>query len=170
MFIDKMEGQAYIDATREYLNYMEGHLNNVKAAFRNVSKACSGMGWVEDDHTWHALRAEVMRHDVSKFSKDEFVQYRAAFYGVPGENADASDFDAAWAHHMERNHHHWETVETEVDVIHMIIDWTAMSYEFGGTAQSYYEDNKDTIKIDKKRADFMYKIFDRMCTEDKEAL
>lgn len=162
MFIEHMRGQDYILASREYLDYLERHLENVRIAFENVSNFCDGMSWVGDDNTWHTIRVQVMNHDLSKFSKEEFTQYRDSFYGVPGDIEDETEFDKAWEHHKKSNHHHWETVENEIDVIHMIIVWTAMSYEFGDSAQKYYESHKDEIKIDDRWIPFMYDIFERL--------
>lgn len=38
-----MKGQDYIDKSRQYLDYLEEHLNNVQFAFTEVSDACDGM-------------------------------------------------------------------------------------------------------------------------------
>ena len=42
----------------------------------------------------------------------------------------------------------------------MVIDWVAMGFEFGDTAKSYYESNKEKIVIPKWAEEFMYEIFD----------
>ena len=45
----------------------------------------------------------------------------------------------------------------------MVIDWTAMGYKFGDTAQEYYEANKDKIVIKEIALyNFMYEIFDKI--------
>ena len=55
-FIDRMKGQDYIDKSREYLDYLEEHLENVRQAFIELSNACDGkMMWVGDDFAWHTL-------------------------------------------------------------------------------------------------------------------
>lgn len=166
MFIERMKGQDYIDKTREYLDYLEDHLNNIAKAFQEVSEACDGMAWVGDDFTWHTFRREVEYHDVSKFSKDEFTQYRGQFFSVDDELHDTQllemNFDNAFENHKKLNHHHWQTTATENDIVHMIIDWTAMGYKFGSTAEQYYKDNKNDIKIDKKLIPFMNEMFKRI--------
>lgn len=53
-------------------------------------------------------------------------------------------------------------METYEDIIHMVIDWTAMGYKFGDTAQQYYESNKDKIELSDEHKMFMYEIFDRL--------
>ena len=165
-FIERMKGQDYIDKTREYLDYLEEHLNNVKKAFCELSVACDGMWWVCDDMAWHTLRKEVEWHDVSKFSKEEFVQYRDSFFSVNDKDKNNSGMVEAWEHHKNKNPHHHETVRNRLDIIHMIIDWTAMGYKFGDTAQQYYESNKDKISLTDDQIDTMYEVFDRIkrCT------
>jgi len=167
-YIEQMEGQMYIDSTREYLDYIENHLNNVSRAFTEISKACSEMTWVSDDYSWHSLRREVEIHDLSKFSPHEFTQYRDAFFPPFGNKK--KPLGSAWEHHKQCNHHHWETIENHTDLVHMVIDWTAMSYEFGGSAQEYYEKNKDRIRLTEHQVIDMYEIFDNIrvfSTENK---
>lgn len=165
-FIDRMEGQDCIDKTREYLDYLEEHLNNVKRAFNELSKICDGMWWVGDDCSWHTLRVEVEFHDLSKFSKEEFTQYRDNFFPVSKMDKDSSlisvGFDEALENHQKQNHHHHETIENHIDLIHMIIDWTAMGYKFGDTAQQYYESNKAKIILTNEQRKLMYEVFDRI--------
>ena len=165
-----VKGFEYINKTREYLDYLETHLSNVALAFEEVSKACDGMVWVGDDASWFGIRKEIEEHDLSKFSKYEFVQYRQKFFPVKDEVAFKKNWNKAWKHHLLCNNHHWQSIrynvnltgQTEHDIVHMVIDWTAMSYEFGGSAESYYEKNKDTIKIQSKFEPFLYEIFDRI--------
>ena len=162
-FIDRMKGQDYIDATRKYLNYVEEHLENVRLAFDELSRACDGMWWVGDDMSWHHMRHDVEHHDLSKFSRHEFTQYRAFFYPVDDKDKAESGFEAAWEHHKRCNHHHHETVSNYADMVHMIIDWTAMSYKFGGTAQEYYEKKAiNDVKFDGELIGEMYVIFEKL--------
>jgi len=147
-FIDRMQVQDYIDATRQYLDYVEEHVQNVAKAFDELSLACDGKEWwVGDDFAWHTIRAEVERHDLSKLSKDEFVQYRDNFYPVTPEDKKNSGFDEAWENHKASNPHHHETVGTYNDIVHMVIDWIAMSYKFGDNPREFYEKTKPAMNI-----------------------
>ena len=80
-------------------------------------------------------------------------------------------FDKAWEHHQKHNKHHWDywcydwnkyydnmfalsdcKLEEPADmplkyIIQMICDWKAMSLKFGGTAQEFYMNNYDKIKL-----------------------
>lgn len=161
-FIEKkqMEANRYIQSSRDYLDYLEEHIENVRKAFIELSGKCSGMAWGGDDMTWHTIRQQVCFHDISKLTKEEFVQYRDSFYPVKEGDKEKSGFDAAWENHKKLNHHHHETAANYLDIIHMVIDWTAMGYKFGDTAQEYYEANKDRIVIKEKALyNFMYEIF-----------
>jgi len=161
-FINRMDGQDFIDKTREYLSYLEEHLENIRIAFIAISNACDGMAWVGDDCSWHTLRNQVMAHDLSKFSKEEFVQYRDAFYPVDDVCKQDSGFNDAYKNHIKKNTHHYGTAKTYNDIVHMVIDWTAMGYKFGDTAQSYYENNKQIVSLSKDHQKFIYEIFDRI--------
>lgn len=161
-FIDRMAGQDYIEKTRQYLDYLEEHLENVRLAFIELSNACDGMMWVGDDCAWHGLRQEVICHDLSKFTKHEFTQYRDSFFPVSDTDKENSEFDLAWEHHKAENHHHHETAENFMDIVHMVVDWTAMGYKFGDTPRDYYERNKDKISLSDDHRDFMLEIFDKL--------
>jgi len=163
-FVNKMHALDYINETRAYLDYLEEHINNVSKAFDYLSEACNGLYWVSDDYCWHTLRYEIENHDLSKFSKEEFTQYRASFYPISDEEKKSSkdNMNLAWEHHKESNHHHHETVVTYIDLVHMIIDWTAMSFKFGGTAKEYYEKNHKKMNFSKDQIDNMYEIFNKI--------
>jgi len=158
-FIDKMKGQQYIDNTRAYLDYIENHLENVCRAFHEITDACKHMAWVSDDYTWHTVRIDVERHDISKFCRQEFTQYRDYFYPTLPHDKENSAFQEACAHHIASNRHHHESATTFIDIIHMVIDWTAMGYVHGDTAQEYYEKNQEKINLTKSHKDFMLEIF-----------
>lgn len=172
-FINNMAGQEYIDKTREYLDYLEEHLENVRRAFQEISEACEGMMWVGDDYSWHTIRQEVILHDLSKFSKYEFTQYRDKFFPTQYETDDieiTENFNSAWENHKKSTHHHWETIQNYIGVVHMVVDWTAMGYKFGDTAKEYYEANEEKIIISKDLRDFMYDIFDKIDANKKSKI
>ena len=158
-----MNTLSVIHKTREYLDYVEEHYNNVQKAYSNVRALCE----YDTNINWEKLYDDVVAHDMSKLSKDEFVQYREAFYPVVGKVA-SLDKDA-WEHHKIHNSHHWETIEAskyindvdrQLDLVHMVIDWTAMSYKFGGSAEQYYRDNVKKIKLSTINISFINKVFE----------
>ena len=82
-----------------------------------------------------------------------------------------------WMHHLGNNPHHWQ-YWTERDyaypnqkliyLIENICDWMAMGYEFGDTAQEYYENNKDKIILPEWAIKEMYKIFEIIYPQVRE--
>lgn len=158
-----------IKKTREYLDYIEEHVLNVRRAWQEIQEKCKDMNIVYDDFLYNWLGDEVERHDLSKMSEQEFVQYRKAFYpATPEHKYDMSD---AWEHHKKHNPHHWANWtkkeyyhpnEWSVHCTHMVIDWMAMGYKFGDTVQEYYEKNRDKIELPSYAVSFIYMIFERL--------
>lgn len=162
-----------IKKTREYLDYIEEHVLNVRKAWGELKEKCKDMRFIWDDFYYFSIDTEIEHHDLSKMSENEFIQYRKAFYPTDVEKKkEKYDMSEAWEHHKEHNPHHWENWTTiknrqhpndwEAHCVCMICDWMAMGYKFGDTAKAYYEKNKDKINIPKDIIPFMYEIFDRI--------
>lgn len=100
------------------------------------------------------LIARAKVHDASKFGSDERIPYiwitefhRCRHSGTPFDYPRGMEgqVNLAIAHHMRTNRHHPEyhadpNDMSDVDLIEMICDWTAMSQEFGqdgGSARSW---------------------------------
>ena len=158
-----------IQKTREYLDYIEEHVNNAQKAWNELQNKCKDMKFIYDDYVFNQIDMEVKEHDLSKLSEQEFVQYRKSFYPTDFENK--YDMSIAWEHHKINNNHHWENwtnkeynnpYEKEIHCVHMVIDWMAMGYKFGGTTQNYYEKNKHKIKLPGWSVTFIYEIFERV--------
>lgn len=163
---------AEIKKTREYLDYIEEHVLNVRKAWEELKEKCKDMRFMWDDFYYFFINDEIENHDLSKMSEQEFVQYRKAFYPTDAEKEIGKyDMSSAWDHHKKKNLHHWENWTTikprfdadwEVHCVHMLCDWMAMGYKFGDTAQQYYEANKDKIQIPDYAVNFIYEIFERI--------
>lgn len=163
--IEEMKAYAYIKASREYLNYIEEHLINVAKAFSELSDACNGKEhWVGDDCSWHTLHHDITMHDLSKLSKEEFVQYRDNFFPVTNKVKENSGFNLAWENHKQENHHHHETASNYHDLVHMIVDWVAMSYKFKDDPRKFYEKTKPRMgkNITPEFHKFISKQFDHL--------
>ncbi len=167
--ITNMNTLNVIQNTREYLDYIEEHILNVRKAWEALKVKCTDMRFVWDDYYFFSIDKEVDLHDLSKLSEEEFIQYRKYFYPIEGE----PDFDisVAWKHHFDNNPHHWENWASkewgdnphwEIHCVHMVLDWMAMGYKFEDTAQEYYEKNKDKIRIPEWAESFIYEIFERI--------
>jgi hypothetical protein len=164
-----MEGLVYVVKFREYLDYLEEHLQYVEKAWNTIQVCCKDLRFISDDYYFNLLSAEVRKHDISKFSEHEFMQYRKVFYPTEGEPK--LSLTTAWDHHKEFNLHHWESWTTqkfsdpniwEIHCAHMVIDWVAMGYKFGDTAQEFYEKNIDKILLPDKAIKLLIEIFSRL--------
>lgn len=162
-----MNGLELIKKTREYLDYLEEHLNNIAKAWADIQLKCADMRFVQDADIFNKIDLEIKNHDLSKFSAEEFTQYRMAFY--PAESENGFDDSNSWKHHIRNNPHHWEnwtksgsSNDWEIDCVHMVVDWVAMGYRFEDSARDYYENFKDRIALPKEAVLFIYKIFDRV--------
>ena len=140
----------------------------MERAFLEISEACKDMPIFKDQDLFKMLKEEVENHDLSKLGAQEFVQYRNHFFPVYYDDKDSSDFTSAWEHHKAHNRHHHESITNKLDLIHMVIDWTAAGYKFGNTAQEYYEKNKNNIHLKEKEIAFIYTIFGRIKKYNKE--
>lgn len=161
----EMKAYAYIKASREYLDYIEEHLINVAKAFSELSDACDGKEhWVGDDYSWHTILHDVTQHDLSKLSKEEFVQYRDYFFPVNSSDKENSGFDLAWENHKQENHHHHETASGYHDLVHMIVDWISMSYKFKDDPRKFYEKTKPSMgeNITPEFHEFISRQFDHL--------
>lgn len=168
-----------IQKFREYLDYIERHYDNVQKAWNLIYNKCydGGFKFMSDPVMLEIINKDVINHDLSKLSEEEFTQYRQNFFPIDGELKDKSKFNSAWDHHRENNLHHWQNWTEKCDghnwywetiLITNIIDWVAMGFEFNNTAKEYYEKNKDIITLPKWAIKIMYKIFDKIYPENNE--
>ena len=155
--------------SREYLEYIEEHILYVKKAWLELQAKCKHEPFVWDDYLFWSIDNLIDKHDMSKLSEEEFVQYRKAFY--PVNESERTQCDEAFEHHKECNSHHWENwtskeyynpYEATVHCVCMVCDWMAISQKGGTTAQKYYETNKDKIKLSEWAVEFIYKIFEAL--------
>ena len=161
---DDVETLERLNREKEYYDYIQKHVANVKAALvryfipllqlTNVSK------FVSDEDLFKAIKTvydRVDSHDSSKYMDNEFDAYRAKYYPTENESKGDSNYIAlvddryqdAWKHHYTNNRHHpeyWVDSETgaprdmELDaIIEMISDWEACSTMFGTNTAEWYK-------------------------------
>jgi hypothetical protein len=101
------EFELKIKATRDYLDYVENHYNNVQKAFkefsRRIVKALEKGKYHEfisqtglyEDYSCFILERMIKEHDLSKLGKDEFTQYRDNFFPLneQAKNENKEDFE-----------------------------------------------------------------------------
>jgi hypothetical protein len=161
-----------INKTREYLDYVEEHYANIQKAWAELQGVCKDMHFVYDDFVFHTISGEVENHDLSKLSKEEFVQYRENFFLCDGEPSHSpTDFMLAWEHHKTHNPHHYETWTTmaetypnelTVHCVHMVLDWMAMGYKFNDTAEEFYAKNRERMALPEWADNLLGEIFEKL--------
>lgn len=162
-----------IKQNQAYLNYLEQHWYNVQIAWEKLKIRGRKLPLINNPARIKTLNKEILIHDRSKFTAEEFTAYRACFFPTETETQienfkelSKSNTDKAFKHHVTFNTHHWEnwTVNHKVDQyvcnIHMTVDWIAMGMKFDDNARDYYEKNKHKIKIPGWAEEHCYQIFE----------
>lgn len=156
-----METKSKESQQKAYLAYIENHVSNVYKVYQQIKGDLKSIITLTDDE-WKTLEHNILEHDASKYSDEEFEPYRAHFYPVDEDEKKSSEeaFEEAWKHHYSVNPHHWNYWLTNAEgnpgnvlemdkiyLIEMICDWMAMSLVKGGTAKSYYEEHRWGISL-----------------------
>ena len=160
---------------KEYINYVQEHVNNVRKAWFEVKLKCrTYLAYMCPMSDLKTIEYCINTHDQSKFSKEEFEPYRKNFYPINDQEKEENKeaFDLAWQHHYTVNPHHWNHWaeigrENEMPftfVVEMVCDWQAMSYKFSGTAKEWYEKNKHTIILGKNQKIWVDKLLKILCS------
>ena len=89
---------------QEYMNYIEEHISNVKTVFQKYGDRLSQELHINK----FELERNIYKHDMSKFSDDEFNAYRNYYYPCTDEEINEEEFNKAWEHHYRNNPHHPE--------------------------------------------------------------
>ena len=107
----------------------------------------------------------VLEHDLSKYSAEEYQAYDDYFYGKKNKETERA-FNYAWLSHIHHNPHHWqywvlkhddepeEALEMpEQYVIEMICDWWSFSFKTGNLYEifDWYEKHKGMVLHEKTR-------------------
>lgn len=147
-----MKYKTVEEANEAYLNYIKNHQHNCILVGKLFFP-----GYIADTYGTDAINAmfDVLTHDNSKLNPEEFEPYRKHFYPVEGEEPDEIGYEVAWETHYATNPHHWEyhlnTDGTPApipkrDLLHLLVDWGAMSVFQNNMVSEWYFKNKD-IKL-----------------------
>ena len=156
-----------------YENYVKDHIMKVAKSFdERVYGLQKVLGLGQEEMAQLILR--VQTHDVSKFDVAEFPAYRNYFYPAPGEMKDDAAFAKAWEHHYKNNDHHpeyWDDngilkLMSPVALAEMILDWEAMSRNFGGNPRQYYDQSSKTIRLHPQTEIALKRALGFLYTED----
>lgn len=136
-------------STFNYTNYVRKHKQLVFKIYQEAIKDKLIEETLE-------LSNQILKHDDSKFSDQEFHQYRKNWQPTSFEKTDEDEYEMAKEHHIKNNSHHWEhwvnedgTVR-EMDLnslIELLCDWTTMSIFDGNKIMEFYKQNENEINF-----------------------
>lgn len=90
------------DQIIKYLEIVDMHRKYVYEGCEIVNSTSIGLGIITLE--------QMLNHDLSKYSREEFVGYAAKF--IPNEMQNKGDveqlFNKSWLHHIHNNPHHWQ--------------------------------------------------------------
>ena len=159
------------DPTSDMVAFYERRTNE---HIERVRRCLAVMASVTEYATELWQRARV--HDASKFGPEERLPYiwltemhRCRRSGEPFRYPDGMEdrVRAAIDHHMTTNRHHPDfhsdaNAMTDVDLIEMVCDWTAMSQEFGqdgGSARGWADKTiGPRLQLNTERREFVYRM------------
>lgn len=148
----------------EYNEYIQAHVQGVVDSWEQFLKPYL----IQHNHSQDeidAAEAQILDHDKSKWSTDEYPAYLEHFYPAdgskPDDDKDDPEFDKAWLHHIHVNSHHWqhhvlirdsgETVPLDMsdfDIWEMLCDWHSFSRrDEKSTAKYWWDENKDKMTL-----------------------
>lgn len=169
--------------SREYDEYLENHTTGVLQAYQAL---------VDLDVVYYDsdIVQQLNRHDDSKRDAEEYDVYDEYFYSYEESNRPQrveTEFLYAFLHHLHNNPHHWQywvliqdsgenSKEEVLDmsynyILEMICDWWSFSWMKFNESQdkedlysifSWYEDNKDGIKLSDSTRETVEDLLERL--------
>jgi hypothetical protein len=136
----------------DYDSYLYNHINNVRHGYEwiKVFVPQDKISKIFPDLNYFNLEFNIVNHDKSKYSPDEYKAYNDYFYGSNSKSKKIlDDFNKAWLHHIHQNKHHWQywcLITDDGDktvkeykpigldipddfIVEMICDWWAFSWQ-----------------------------------------
>lgn len=165
-----------LEAREQYTDYIDSHVANVYKAWKESENSGIFSSLLDhmDQVQVSSLVKNILDHDRSKYSKEEFEAYRKNFYPITeGEKElNKKHFDKAWDHHYTNNLHHWQgwvdhstgfaKPMDDIYILEMMCDWIAMGYYNKNTPNQYYEQAKSTINFHPETKDKVETILNAM--------
>lgn len=123
----------------QYDIYLVNHIKNVTKGYEILKDNLSTDFICKHEINFYYLDLVIRKHDLSKYTKDEYVAYDEYFYGTKTEKT-KEKFDLAWLHHQNTNKHHWQYWLLKEDngllkpldmdiysIVEMVCDWWSFS-------------------------------------------
>lgn len=176
--IEKEGPKSYLspkEAHIKYMEYLEGHIGNVKEAVDLIIKCCDDEFIQEEAETLRRIAAD---HDKSKYGEEEFMPYLHHFYPTcPEEEKMTEAFEMACKHHIANNKHHWDfwldpqtfelkDISDERDYklhcVERVADWLSIAAQHDEDKSIWYEMNKKAMKMPDWAFEFIENIYKKL--------
>ena len=162
------------EANEKYLEYLEGHIGNVKEAFDILCKL--DIPFINENK--NELLSIVSSHDESKYEEPEWSAYLHHFYPTCDEDSlKTEEFEEACRCHIHNNPHHWDywvedgkliddidEHEYKLYTVERLCDHMAMSIQNNNKPADWYYANKDHIIM----PDYGYEFYEDMLAKIPE--
>lgn len=170
--------EEVVKKQQEYLDYIYEHIKNIQDSFielKHMNNNTIKELFTNDSQLVEDVLMRVVVHDRSKYSKEEFEPYRKNFYPINDQEKEDNEeaFEKAWEHHWKNNDHHWDNRQATTTLnkpacIENLIDWMAMSKKFNNKIYDWYDNNKETIKLNPLEKEYMESIIYAIKDEDNK--
>ena len=162
------------EANEKYLEYLEGHIGNVKEAFDILCTL--DIPFINENK--NELLSIVSSHDESKYEEPEWSAYLHHFYPTCDEDSlKTEEFEEACRCHIHNNPHHWDywvedgkliddidEHEYKLYTVERLCDHMAMSIQNNNKPADWYYANKDHIIM----PDYGYEFYEDMLAKIPE--
>ena len=162
------------EANEKYLEYLEGHIGNVKEAFDILCKL--DIPFINENK--NELLSIVSSHDESKYEEPEWSAYLHHFYPTcDADSLKTEEFENACRYHIHNNPHHWDywvedgkliddidEHEYKLYTVERLCDHMAMSIQNNNKPADWYYANKDHIIM----PDYGYEFYEDMLAKIPE--
>lgn len=162
------------EANEKYLEYLEGHIGNVKEAFELLCTL--DIPFIQENKS--ALSHIIETHDESKYDDFEWTAYLHHFYPTCDEDSlKTEEFEEACRHHIQNNPHHWDywvedgKLIDDIDehqyklyTVERLCDHMAMSIQNNNKPADWYFANKEHIIM----PDYGYEFYEDILSKIPE--
>lgn len=162
------------EANEKYLEYLEGHIANVKEAFELLCTL--DIPFIQENKS--TLSRIIEAHDESKYDDFEWIGYLHHFYPTCDEDSlKTEEFEEACRHHISNNPHHWDywvengkliddidEYQYKLYTVERLCDHMAMSIQNNNKPADWYFANKEHIIM----PDYGYEFYEDMLAKIPE--
>jgi len=143
---------------KRYHEYLINHVNGVVNAWVDIRPLLIDENIITANEALK-IDQQILKHDASKFTEEEFNAYARRFCGA-NTDLDRATFKIAWDHHKTYNLHHHQSLKDYFGedwhyyIVEMVCDWISMGKTMNNTAWEYYEKEKQKVILPE-----MYQVF-----------